>query len=150
MEGGSYVLLMWSGVETEVEVGRLGRFLFPAGHYAYCGSALNGLEARLARHARRVKKCHWHVDYLLPRLELVDAWTLVSDKRLECLFGRILRELPGAAVPVRGFGSSDCRCPAHLVHFTCKPSFGVFADALDRSCGLSPSRTWNGVGRGRI
>ena len=29
---------------------------------------------------------------------------------------RDLLELPGASVPVPGFGSSDCRaCPAHLV-----------------------------------
>ncbi|MBI4319005.1 MAG: GIY-YIG nuclease family protein [Chloroflexi bacterium] len=130
VDRGSYVLLLQAEVEAEVVVGKLGTLRFPAGYYAYCGSALKGLSARLARHARKEKKLHWHIDYLLPRLHLLDVWALDSPDRLECLFCRALLNLPGAMIPARGFGSSDCRCPAHLVHFPDSPSFGCFAEDL--------------------
>jgi hypothetical protein len=30
-------------------------------------------------------------------------------------------QLPGMTIPVPRFGSSDCRCPAHLVYFGERP-----------------------------
>jgi Uri superfamily endonuclease len=110
---------MWLDKSVSLAVGRLGRFTFPAGYYVYAGSARGpgGLSARLARHRRRGKRLHWHVDYLLARARLVEAWTVVSDRRLECAWARAVMALPGAQVPVPRFGASDCRCPAHLVFF---------------------------------
>ncbi len=42
-----------------------------------------------------------------------------SATPLECRWSQALAELPGACVPLPGFGASDCRlgCPAHLVVF---------------------------------
>jgi Uri superfamily endonuclease len=41
----------------------------------------------------------------------------VSDMPLECAWSRALAALPGAMMPVRGLGASDCRsgCAAHLI-----------------------------------
>jgi Uri superfamily endonuclease len=41
----------------------------------------------------------------------------VTDESLECVWSQALAALPGATIPVRGLGSSDCRsgCGAHLV-----------------------------------
>ncbi len=50
---------------ARLKIGRLGVFLFPAGRYVYTGSALSGLNRRLARHQRQEKRLHWHIDYLL-------------------------------------------------------------------------------------
>lgn len=113
---GTYQLHLEVSDAARVSVGKLGTFLFPAGRYIYTGSALNGIEQRLARHRQPYKKLHWHIDYLLPHAQIVSVTVLYSFERLECLLNRQLLEQPEARVIVRGFGSSDCRCRAHLVY----------------------------------
>ena len=97
--GGTYVLVLELPRAAEIEVGALGVSDFPAGGYAYVGSALGtGGFSRVARHAeiaageREVR--HWHVDSL----------TGHPDSRLR------------AAVLAPGFGASDCDCHSHLAH----------------------------------
>jgi Uri superfamily endonuclease len=134
MEGtvGTYVLVIELVRDTDLRVGRLGVVAFPRGYYCYVGSALGpgGWRARLARHLRQQKKLHWHIDYLLRQALVVESWSAPSAARLECIWARALLRLPGATVPVRGFGSSDCHCPAHLVRFASAPSLEAFARHL--------------------
>jgi Uri superfamily endonuclease len=120
--GGTYVLGLRLAHEQEIRVGRLGTFAFPAGWYAYVGSALAGLRPRLERHLRAQKALHWHIDYLLARAELCEIWFVVSPERLECRWAHLLAGLPGVGVPVSRFGASDCRCPAHLVYWREAPA----------------------------
>ena len=63
---GTYVLILRVFRPASVRVGRLGRFHFPAGWYAYVGSARGpgGLAARISRHLRSPKPSRWHVDHL--------------------------------------------------------------------------------------
>jgi len=61
---GIYILLIEIPREVHMEVGALGVMEFPRGFYAYCGSAMGGLRARINRHLRSEKKARWHVDYL--------------------------------------------------------------------------------------
>jgi Uri superfamily endonuclease len=131
-EPGSYVLVLHLAQSTKINIGRLGTFEFPAGWYAYAGSALGpgGLAARLAHHHRRNKNFHWHIDYFLAHAELVEIWWAVDSKRKECMWAAALRVIPGARVPVANFGASDCRCLAHLVHLQQRPVFTHFARAL--------------------
>jgi Uri superfamily endonuclease len=143
-EPGTYALLLKLDKQEKITIGKLGTFNFPAGHYLYVGSALGpgGLRARLARHRRSRErssgsnrgqtgqKLHWHIDYLLQRAQLVEVWSVASADRLECKWGQVARRLPGAQVPVRGFGSSDCRCLAHLIYFRARPSRQRFEQAL--------------------
>jgi Uri superfamily endonuclease len=49
---GSYILLLELTKSQNITVGRLGILLFLKGVYAYVGSALNGIEARVKRHLR--------------------------------------------------------------------------------------------------
>lgn len=119
----------------DVEVGRLGEVVFPAGWYLYVGSALGpgGLQARLGRHKCRLaagKRAHWHIDFLREHAAWVGAWARASDLRLECIWAAVLRRLPGAEVVIPGFGASDCGCPAHLVRVPALPAHEWFADAL--------------------
>lgn len=115
---GTYALALRLAQGQWINVGRLGRFLFPSGFYLYVGSALGpgGLAARLGRHLRREKRLHWHVDYLRVWANLPGAYYVESRERRECSWARLLLDLPGASLPAPGFGASDCRCPAHLVH----------------------------------
>ncbi len=119
---GVYHLVIHLAKRTTLRVGRLGRFTFPAGCYVYTGSAMSGLEARLARHRRRRKKLHWHIDYLLRRAQLVDVVATPSTRNSECAHNRRVLGMADAEVVAPGFGSSDCRCPAHLVRFRSPPA----------------------------
>jgi Uri superfamily endonuclease len=92
-------------------VGGLGSISFMPGGYAYVGSALGGLEARIRRHLRAAKKNHWHIDYLLAKAPLRRIIIAESSQRLEC---RLADRLGGQFDAVPSFGSSDCRCPGHL------------------------------------
>jgi sugar fermentation stimulation protein A len=91
---------------------------FRPGFYAYCGSARRNLSARVARHLARVKKKHWHIDYLTCQREVrvesvrlfpLDGWT-------ECRLNLLIQRLPNAKL-IHGFGSSDCTCASHLTFF---------------------------------
>lgn len=127
---GTYVLGLHLAQEQEIRIGRLGAFTFPAGWYAYVGSALGGLRARLGRYLRSHRALRWHVDYLLAQAAPGEVWFAVSPERLECSSARRLLTLPGASIPVRRFGASDCRCPAHLVHWPAPPGDDAVARAL--------------------
>lgn len=85
------------------------------GTYLYAGSANGpgGIAARVARHVRRDKPQHWHVDALTAAASETNALAFPGGD--ECaLVERLQGE--GYHFPVPGFGSSDCRsCPAHLL-----------------------------------
>jgi len=106
-------------------------FEFARGYYVYTGSALSGLESRIAHHLRKKPKARWHVDYLLAapgaRVERWIEWD--SAHRSECVLNRRFLRAQGGSVPVRGFGSSDCTsgCPAHLVYFKSRPDIESIA-----------------------
>lgn len=111
---GAYVLVVRLERCVNLQVGKLGRFMFAAGVYAYVGSAMNGLDARLARHRRREKKLHWHIDYLLRHGTIVNVLEFESSDRQECQLIARVREGWYTEHPAPGFGSSDCRCTSHL------------------------------------
>ena len=100
-------------LENLHSVGRLGVLHFTKGFYAYVGSALNGIEARVKRHFRLNKKHHWHIDYLLDRASIYEVVLVPVEGRLECALARALKE---ELTCIRRFGSSDCRCSGHLFY----------------------------------
>ncbi len=107
----SYQLLIGLSRSARVDVGRLGRFSFPAGFYVYSGSARRNIAARLARHLRREKKLRWHVDYLLAARGARVVAVLESTES-ECQLCQRL----GGEILVPRFGASDCvaGCGSHL------------------------------------
>jgi sugar fermentation stimulation protein A len=130
MDKGSYVLLMQLKSETHLAVGKLGEFDFHRGYYMYCGSALGGLSARINRHLRPDKQLHWHIDYLLRFVDILEVWYISSDRRLECILCNEARTLSGSEDVAPGFGSSDCRCLSHLLYFKMKPSLEALDEKL--------------------
>ena len=117
---GSYALVLRLPSRRKIRVGKLGLVEFPRGHYIYFGSALGGLHARIARHLlRHEKKLHWHADYLSAEVPWTQAWQLPDGQRWECVWARGAAAAASAShkssLPAPGFGSSDCRCPSHLV-----------------------------------
>ena len=130
---GTYAPILKLGRTAAITVGQLGRFRFPAGWYAYAGSARGpgGLAARVSRHTRSPKPLRWHVDYLRACAYPIAAWHAVGTRKRECAWAKALAKLPGASVPVPRFGASDCRCPTHLFHFAAPPDLKTFARVVD-------------------
>lgn len=112
---GTYVLLIVLDRSRTVRPGRLGRIDLSAGLYLYFGSALGGIAARVERHLRAHKSLHWHIDALTSAARPEEVWWVESGERLECHWARTALAVEGVEAPVRGFGSSDCRCESHLV-----------------------------------
>jgi Uri superfamily endonuclease len=112
---GSYVLFIPVAQRVDLTIGRLGPVSLTPGLYAYSGSALRGLRARLARHLRSEKTIHWHVDYLLAITPASAVFVHLGSERLECAAVSALLSMPGSTRPIARFGSSDCRCQGHLI-----------------------------------
>jgi len=122
---GTYALILELAAPQYLQVGRLGRFNFPAGIYAYLGSARGsgGIRARLGRHLKGGAATRWHIDYLRAVAQVRGyGYRVCNDLPLsstECQWSQVFAALPGAAIPIPGFGASDCKsgCSAHLIHF---------------------------------
>ena len=99
--------------DIQLSIGVLGDLKLKAGYYAYVGSALGGLEARVQRHVGENKKIHWHVDHLLTRGRVIDVIQGETKERKECA---VAEELAKHLKPIAGFGSSDCKCESHLFY----------------------------------
>lgn len=113
---GSYLLFIDVDKTCAIDVGGLGRCQFRPGVYVYCGSALNGVKARVGRHFRSEKKAHWHIDRLLEVGELMFAILIYSDQRWECRMAEGLLRSGQFDRAIEDFGSSDCRCGGHLLY----------------------------------
>lgn len=134
----TYTLIIDLPHPRNIPVGKRGVYSFDPGNYAYVGSALNGLENRIARHLRQDKKLHWHIDFLLQYAGVREVVYVESSEKWEC---SIARELLKTLEPVPGFGCSDCRCLAHL--FFSENSTALSEVVLDafRSLRLVPVET---------
>jgi Uri superfamily endonuclease len=125
---GIYVLIIKISKPIHPKVGALGEIAFPAGLYAYVGSAQNSLETRVKRHMRKEKRLFWHVDYLLAdeAAEVSEVYCLEGDKTCECQIAQLLFQ---NSQPIAGFGCSDCHCASHLF---CSDSFTFLCSNMNR------------------
>jgi len=112
----TYALLINVDSDCRITVGKRGAIRFPQGWYLYIGSAKVGLRGRLKRHLSAHKKLRWHIDYVLAHPEVSIREILVTERDMECLTAQELLKTGLASVIRPGLGSSDCRCPSHLVH----------------------------------
>lgn len=101
-------------------IGKLGRVSFLAGYYVYVGSALNGLESRIARHLKKKKALYWHIDYFLQKARVEEIIYSQTKKNLECA---IASQLTRKLMIIEHFGCSDCLCASHL--YFCKYKHGI-------------------------
>ena len=110
-EPGAYLLV----IDLEAPLALAKGVTLPPGRYGYCGSAYGpgGIRARVARHLKRGKTVHWHIDRLTAAGRIVAVNSEPGGD--ECALMDGLRAQSGVSIPAPGFGSSDCRrCPAHL------------------------------------
>jgi Uri superfamily endonuclease len=145
---GVYTLIINVVKPVKIHVGGLGLGEFPAGIYAYTGSALGkdafNLKERVERHLKTEKEKNWHIDYLLipGSAKLAGVVASVTKVNRECTVSSFLERSTGVEVAVKGFGSQDCRsgCRAHLQFFP-KHRYSEVLDlilAAHRNAGLKP------------
>jgi sugar fermentation stimulation protein A len=118
-DGGVYLLILHLKKEQVISTGALGNSVYRPGWYVYAGSAARGLSQRLARHVRKSKKIHWHIDYLSSQTDTITTIPIRTDNDLECGLAESVRIAGGIGIP--HFGSSDCRCPSHLFYYSRDP-----------------------------
>jgi len=118
-DGGAYLVLIKLEGDFTIAAGSLGQAAFKRGHYIYVGSARRNLVKRVTRHTRKRKKKRWHIDYLVEKAAKVTPVPVITADDLECELADSLSEI--ADCIVKGFGSSDCRCPSHLFYFAENP-----------------------------
>ena len=114
---GAYLLLVELREVTFVKLPDKPKACLTPGRYIYAGSANGpgGLKARVSRHMRRAKRCHWHIDELTETGDVLGVWAFPGG--VECDLVDTNSALP---MPVAGFGSTDSkRCPSHLLGPTC-------------------------------
>ena len=111
---GIYILVLSIQRATKLPIGRLDSTAFEKGIYACVGSAQNNWEKRVERHCRRTKKRFWHIDYLLgdQSVSILSAYLCEAPRGEEC---RVALAISSIGTPIKGFGSSDCRCASHLL-----------------------------------
>jgi len=140
----TYALLLSSTKNGRIRVGRLGDMRLQPGFYIYVGSAFGpgGVRARVNHHLQVSSRPRWHLDYLRPHARVEEVWVCHDRKNREHMWARSLSSMPGVSVPMRGFGSSDCGCEAHLFFLKSYAMRERIRDALSAQ-GASP------VGMGR-
>lgn len=128
-EPGNYVLLLHLPANARLTIGKLGTFVFPAGWYAYVGSAFGagGLVGRLKHHLQPVDKPHWHIDYLRQAARVEEIWLSPSETQHEQEWVELMLAIPGAMILVEGFGASDSDKESHLIYFDVRPLLEDFA-----------------------
>jgi len=114
-DAGAYALLI--SLEKRVPLKRpRGASSLEAGWYLYAGSAHGpgGIRARLSRHFRKDKACHWHIDQLTEAATLLFAHDIADGD--ECDLIAVLSASYAFDVAQPGFGNSDCSfCSSHLL-----------------------------------
>jgi Uri superfamily endonuclease len=122
---GIYTLIILVNTKSRLKVRKLGYFNFKKGYYAYTGSALGAgaasLKRRVARHLKKKKSKHWHIDFLLANknAQVTAVIAAESNANRECQINNLIKNIQGANVPIVGFGASDCKqnCKSHLIYF---------------------------------
>lgn len=121
LNSGIFHLLVHLSAPKRLGVGNPGIKHFPSGYYIYTGSAKRNLAQRLERHLRTSKTLRWHIDYLTVVAAIEKILVHRSKTVTECGRANAILKLSGGEVNVPRFGSSDCKCTAHLVYFQTKP-----------------------------
>lgn len=142
---GVYALVIETMTTFDRKVGSLGKVEFRDGLWVYVGSAMGegstSLENRLARHYRKKKRKHWHIDHLLDsNAKIICVVSAQSEKRMECRVSLELQRSHSFISGPRGFGAADCRegCGTHLYYYVGKDNVDEALLTMMTNLGLNP------------
>ena len=119
MNSGIYFLLIRNDKSHSLII-KNKEYFIPRGFYIYVGSAQKNLKQRVARHLRKEKKKHWHIDYFLEFADIIDIKLLTNQlKEKEQVFAEKWIE-SADFIPVPKFGATDSKAKTHLTGFKTK------------------------------
>lgn len=121
----TYCLHLYLKKTVTICIGKKGPFLFETGYYVYVGSARRNIEQRIARHLREKKRKFWHIDYLLPYVQVRSVWT--SSLPEEAIAEVLACDLE---IPIPKFGASDKKSLSHLFFSTTRPALADYSLSL--------------------
>lgn len=116
---GDYMVVLQLKADADIVIGAKGLIHFPKGYYVYVGSAKKNLAARLARHQRKRKQMHWHIDYLRNHCLVTAVIPIRTAADLEHDIAQSVDAIAPWHIP--GFGCTDCSCVSHLFGFADNP-----------------------------
>lgn len=129
-EQGVYCLVIKGSSKTLISNKKFCGIIFPVGYYYYVGSAQKNLTKRIERHFRKVKKIHWHIDYLTtsPLFNCIEAYIFKNEtKSHECKLSQDFADFFKLKEAALNFGNSDCnKCNTHLYYSTKKIPYSHF------------------------
>ena len=130
-EPGTYALILKCTLRATIQVGQRLQIALKPGYYIYVGSAFGpgGVQSRVARHCRRAKPKHWHIDYLREYCNPFLVLCCYALRRLEHLWAEAFQNIERTVV-VKGFGCSDCKCASHLFWSPVPPDVFQFSGII--------------------
>ncbi|MHA1792038.1 MAG: DUF123 domain-containing protein, partial [Promethearchaeota archaeon] len=64
------------------------------------------------------KKKRWHVDYISSEIPVIEIFYAETNDKKECEISSFINNCDDYSVPLKKFGSSDCKtCPSHFYKF---------------------------------
>ncbi|MCF6270942.1 MAG: GIY-YIG nuclease family protein [Melioribacteraceae bacterium] len=109
---GIYILELFAEKDFSISAKKFIGFTFPKGYYYYVGSAQKNLKSRIARHLRRKKKVHWHIDHLTTHNSVKTLNSFIipeAEKIIEAEIANNFVNYFDAQIIVEGFGNSDTK-----------------------------------------
>jgi Uri superfamily endonuclease len=119
MDSGAYFLKIYLETEQEIQISKLGKFVFRKGFYGYSGNAKKNLNKRVSRHLRKTdKKLKWHIDFFLNNTYVSVKDYFLFYKKNECKINKFFIS-NGGKILIKKFGASDCKnnCLSHFLFF---------------------------------
>ena len=139
---GTYALVMRLPAARRLPIGRRREIhFFESGWYIYVGSAKGpgGIKSRTDRHLtlhrENAKPLIWNIDDLREAVVIEEIWFSYDEASLEHEWSQAIMKHFRAEVPVKRFGSKDCKakCPAHLFRLAKRPVAAALRSAFNPS-----------------
>jgi len=136
---GVYTLVLRIEKPLRIKIGKLGIGDFKEGIYAYVGSGLGkgafSVLGRIKRHLERKKNMFWHIDYLLSNesVKILKVFYAKTNLKIECILNKEIKKTFKGKIPMKGFGSSDCKCKAHLTWLRSKNASKRIEKLMERA-----------------
>ena len=140
---GIYILEIFASESFRVGIKKFQEFSFKKGYYYYVGSAQKNLRQRLARHVKKEKLIHWHIDHITTKdINNIKAIYVLkgSNKKLECKLANTLENKLKLDSSIKGFGNSDSNCSStHLFYSKQKIDYNHLFSLYQSMARLIPS-----------
>lgn len=142
-KGGIYILEIVPKKSFVFTHKNLGEHNLLSGYYYYVGSAQLNLSKRINRHSKKIKKLHWHIDYIT-----TNKYASISNvyifknftKEFECRIVEDLLNHFNMQSPIKSFGSSDCKiCQSHLLYSKEQISYNQLCSLYQSAVSFIPS-----------